>query len=140
MMPQAAVRAGFLAIVGLLFGLNALRYPVGNLDRPGPGLFPLIVSTLLLLIATAMLLGPRSSSGEPLEVRWRNITILLAALGGFVLASRLVDMAAGIVVLVFTAGLAARVVSMRRNAMLAAVLIGVALGFERLLGLRLGVF
>ena len=139
-MTQTAARGGFLAFIGLVFGVNALRYPIGAFDHPGPGLFPLIVSAVVLLLATVMLVGSRRSSGERLELRSSNITTLLAALGGFVLASHLLDMAAGIVVLVFTAGLAARTPSPKRSAILAVVLIVVALGFERLLGLRLGVF
>ena len=139
-MPQAAARGGFLAFIGLVFGLNALRYPIGGLDRPGPGLFPLIVSAAILLLAIATLAGSKAAPGERLALRGRNIAILVAALGGFVIASHVVDMAAGIIVLVFIAGLAARTPSTKRSAILAAVLVVVALGFERLLGLRLGVF
>lgn len=103
-MRHAAARGGFLAFIGLVFGLNALRYPIGALDHPGPGLFPLVVSAALLLLAIGMLAGSKASSGERLELRWRNIAILMVALAGFVVASRVVDVAAGIIFLVFTAG------------------------------------
>ena len=139
-MSLAAARGCCLAFVGLVFGISALRYPIGALDRPGPGLFPLVVSAALLLLASVTLVAPCDRPGLRLELRWRNIAILLAALGGFVLVSRLVNVAAGTAVLVFTAGLAGRGRSFRRSLVLSAVLVTVAFGFERLLGLRLGVF
>ena len=69
----------------------------------------------------------------------RNIAIILAALAGFVVVTTVLDMAAGIVVLVFIATLAGTSYHWKRNAMVAAGLIAIALAFEHLLGLRLGV-
>lgn len=47
------VRGVFLLAIALAFGLGSLRYQIGSLSRPGPGLFPLLVSSLLLLVALA---------------------------------------------------------------------------------------
>ena len=44
------VRGLFLIAISLAFGLEALRYPIGNFSRAGAGLFPWIVSGLLFLI------------------------------------------------------------------------------------------
>ena len=44
------VRGLFLLTISLAFGLAAVRYPLGDISRPGPGFFPLTVSSLLFLI------------------------------------------------------------------------------------------
>ncbi|WP_216851371.1 tripartite tricarboxylate transporter TctB family protein [Acidisphaera sp. L21] len=139
-MPRQSTAQGLLlAAIGLFFGLNALRYPVGTLARFGPGLFPLVVSAALLVLAVAMLVRSRFITSPPLHFNIRNIAIIMAALAGFVVVTTFVDMAAGIVVLVFTATLAGTAYHWRRNALVAAGLIVIALAFEQLLGLRLGV-
>ena len=43
-------RGLFLIVISLAFGLQALRYPIGQFGRAGAGLFPLMVSSLLFLI------------------------------------------------------------------------------------------
>jgi putative tricarboxylic transport membrane protein len=59
---------GFL-LVGV-FGLSqAVRLSIGSLEKPGPGLFPLILSTLLCLIGVALLLSDK----EPGRVRWGEV-------------------------------------------------------------------
>ena len=40
--------------IALLFGLAALRYPLGQFSRAGPGLFPLMVSCLLFVIGLTL--------------------------------------------------------------------------------------
>ncbi len=139
MPSQSTGQALLVGVLGLFFGLNALRYPVGSLSRFGPGLFPLIVSAALVALAAAMLVRSRLVATPPLRFNARNIAIILASLAGFVVATTVVDMAAGIVVLVFTATLAGRPYRWQRNALVAAGLIAIAVAFERLLGLRLGV-
>ena len=139
MPSQSTGQALLLAAIGLFFGLNALRYQVGTLARFGPGLFPLVVSGALLILACAMLVRSRLVVTPPLQFNIRNIAIIMAALAGFVVATTFLDMAAGIVVLVFTATLAGTSYHWKRNALVAAGLIVIALGFEQLLGLRLGV-
>ena len=40
----------FMIAFALLFGLAALKYQLGTFSRSGPGLFPLMVSSLLGVI------------------------------------------------------------------------------------------
>ena len=134
------VRGLFLAAISLAFGLGALRYPIGDFSRGGAGLFPLLVSCLLFLIAAAIIVRSRFVKPEPLNFNLKNIGLLLLALCGFALISRFLDMAAGIVFMVFVGSLAGTSYSWTRNLKIAAGLIVVAFGFQQLLGLNLPLF
>ena len=139
-MPNQAVLRGLvLAVVGLFFALNSLSLSTGSFAHFGPGLFPLVVSTALLGIAAIILVRSRFVPGEPLHLPIRNIAIVTVALGAFFVLSKWVDMASGIVALVFIVTTAGVSYSWTRNGLVAAALIAVALAFERLLGLPLQV-
>ena len=138
---QNVVRGLFLAAFSMLFGINAFSYNVGTFSRAGPGMFPALVSGLLLLIALITLVQARSAPAVPLDFNLKNIALLLSALCAFALVSKLLDMALGIAALVFIAGVAGQAkYSVLRNAKIAACLIAVAFGFQKLLGLNLPLF
>ena len=139
MLKLATLQGAFLAAVGLFFALNSLSYQTGSFARFGPGLFPLVVSSALLGIATLVLVRSWFVSGERPHLTVRNIAIVSVALGLFVAVSKWVDMASGIVALVFVVTLAGVSYSWKQNGVVAAVLIAVAFAFEKLLGLPLRV-
>ena len=139
MLKLATLQGAFLAAVGLFFALNSLSYQTGSFARFGPGLFPLVVSAALLGIATLVLVRSWFVSGERPHLTVRNIAIVSVALGLFVAVSKWVDMASGIVALVFVVTLAGVSYSWKQNGVVAAVLIAVAFAFEKLLGLPLRV-
>ena len=135
------VRGLFLAAIALTFGLGSLRYGVGRLSHAGPGLFPLMVSALLLLIAVATIVRSRFAKPVPLNINLRNIGLLLLGLTGFALVSKFVNMTAGIVAMVFIAALAgSSSYSVVRNLKICAGLIAVAFAFQKLLGLNLPLY
>lgn len=136
-MDRNLARGLFLAAVSLAFGLGALRYPLGTFAKAGPGLFPLMVSCLLLAIALATLVRSRFVRPEPLQIQAKNIGLLMAALASFALASKFLNMAVGIVLMVFIASLAAREWRWKRNLQIAAGLLAVAFAFREGLGLNL---
>ena len=131
------LRGLFLAAIALLFGLSSLRYTIGSLSRAGPGLFPLMVSALLLLIAVFTIVRSRLVRRVPMNVNPKNIALLLAALCAFALVSKLSNMAAGIVVMVFIGTFAGSTYSVSRNLKIALGLLAIAFGFQQLLGLNL---
>ncbi len=134
------IKGVFLIGIALAFGLGAWRYPMGSLGRAGPGLFPLIVGSLLLLIGLAIVVRSFFIDRATLTFNIKNIGIILASLGGFALISEWLNMIAGIVFLVFCATLAGRSYSVVRNLKLAAGLIIVALAFQKGLGLSLPLY
>ena len=135
------VRGLVLAAIALGFGLGALRYTVGNLAHAGPGLFPLLVSGLLGVVALVTILRSRFVKPVPLGFNLKNIALLLLALSSFAIATKLLHtMIAGIVLMVFIAGFAASSYSWQRNLKVSAGLIVVAFAFQKLLGLNLPLY
>jgi hypothetical protein len=134
------VRGIFLVGIALLFGIASLNYNIGQLSRTGPGLFPLIVSSMLLLIGVLTILRSRFVAAVPLDYRVKNICVILAALCGFAVLSAHVNMTLGIVFLVFCASFAGTSYSIVRNLKISAGLLAVALAFKYLLGLGLPLF
>ena len=132
----------FLIAIALTFGLQALRYPIGQFARAGPGLFPLLVSSLLFLLgATAVVRSLLSRQKTPPSFNLKNIAVILASLCGFALVSEHVNMIAGIVFMVFCASLAGKAsYSVWRNVKIAGALIAVAFVFQKGLGLQLPLY
>ncbi len=136
-MDRNLARGLFLGAVSLSFGLGALNYPVGNFAHAGPGLFPLMVSCLLFAVALATIVRSRYDKRVPIDFNVRNIGLLLFALCGFAVVSKVLNMVAGIAFMVFVGGIAASTYSWKRNLKIAAGLIAVAFAFQKLLGLSL---
>jgi hypothetical protein len=126
--------------IALAFGLTALRYPIGDLSRAGPGLFPVMVSSLLLLIGVSTVV--RSFFVEPvrLDLHFKNIALILGSLCGFALISMYLDMVVGIVFMVFCSAFAGSSNSWVRNVKISAGLITMAFALQKLLGLNLPLF
>ena len=139
MYNQNLLRGLFLAALALAFALGATRLSVGDFARAGPGLFPLMVSGLLLVLAIIMIVRSRVIAAEPFHFSVRNISSIMLALASFVVITKLVNMMAGIVALVFVGSFAATSWSWKRNLQISVVLILIAIGFQKLLGLNLRV-
>jgi hypothetical protein len=127
----------FLMAIALAFGLGALRYSIGHLERPGPGFFPLMVSSILFLLGAAMVLRSHFMERAATQFNLKNIAIIMASLAGFALLSEYLNMITGIVFLVFCSSVAGTSYSMKRNAIIAAVLVAIAFVFQKGLGLQL---
>lgn len=134
------VRGLFLMAISLAFGLSSMRYSIGEFSRAGPGLFPLMVSGLLFLIAVATVVRSRFVDRVHLDFNIRNISIILASLCGFALVSHFVNMTLGILAMVFIASLAAPTYSWRRNLKIAVGLLAIAFAFQKLLGFNLPLY
>jgi cytochrome c oxidase subunit IV len=135
------VRGLFLMAISLLFGLEALRYPLGEFSRAGPGLFPLMVASMLLLIGLITAVRSRFVEHVHLAFNFRNIAVILGALCGFALVSHFVNMILGIITMVFIASFAGKSkYSVMRNLYISAGLVAVALAFQKLLGFNLPLY
>jgi hypothetical protein len=127
--------------ISLGFGLTAMHYKIGEFARAGPGLFPLLVSSLLFLIAVISVVRSRFMEHHPLDFNVKNIGLILASLCGFALVSHFLNMILGIIVMVFVASFAGKAkYSVMRNLKVAAGLIAVALAFQKLLGFNLPLY
>jgi hypothetical protein len=65
------VRGLFLTAIALAFGLELLRYPISHLSRAGPGLFPLMISSMLLLIGLIAIVRSRFVERMPMDALLR---------------------------------------------------------------------
>jgi hypothetical protein len=129
----------FLLAVALIFGVGSLRYDIGRLERAGPGFFPLMVSSILGVLAVSMIVRSRFMDKVAMYFNLKNLAIIIGSLVGFSLLSH-INMISGIVFLVFFSTLAGRNYSVKRNAMVAAVLVAIAFVFQRGLGLQLPLY
>ena len=126
--------------IALLFGGIALTYPLGQLSRAGPGLVPLIVSSLLFLVGAISLVRSHFVAPVPLNYNVKSMVLVLLGLAGFALISEHINMIAGIVFLVFCTTFAGTSYSVVRNLKISAGLIAVAFAFKYLLGLQLPLY
>lgn len=111
----------FFALFGLFVVWQSLQYPLGRGSQMGPGMFPLALGVLLVvvgLLVTAKAMRAEHSVAAPFE--WRSAIVITAA----ILASGALLLPAGlfiaIPVLVLVSALAAR------NSRLPAVLVSAA--------------
>jgi len=141
MKDRNLARGLFVMAISLAFGLQALRYPIGDFSRAGPGLFPLMMSGLLMLIGVVIVVRSRFVPRVPMEFNPRNIAVILGSLCVFALLSEHVNMIVGITAMVFCAGFAGTAkYSIARNLKIAAGLVAVALVFQHLLGFNLPLY
>ena len=134
------VRGLFLIAIALSFGIGSFNYQIGKFSRAGPGLFPLLVSCLLLLIGLLTVVRSRFVEPVRIDFNFKNIALIMASLCGFVLLSEHLNMIAGIVFMVFCATNAGTSYSVVRNVKICAGLIAIALILHKLLGLNLRLF
>ena len=134
------VRGLFLMAIALLFGLVSRNYTIGQLSRSGPGLFPLMVSSLLFVVGLLSVVRSYFVEPVPLDYNVKNIALILLSLVGFVVASEYLNMIVGIIFLVFCSTFAGTSYSVVRNIKISAGLIAIAFAFQKLLGLNLPLF
>ncbi len=140
MIDRNLARGVFLTALALAFGGGAFNYRMGTLANAGPGLFPLIVSALLLAVGVVSIIRSRFVEKEAMEFNPRNIGLLLGALSTFALVSHFVNMSVGIVAMVFVAAFAGSDYSWKRNVKVAAALLAIAFTFAKGLGLNLNLY
>ncbi len=123
--------------LALLFGVGALSYKVGEFSRAGPGLFPLLVSSMVFLIGVITVVRSRFVKPVPLDYNIKNISLVLLGLCGFAVLSQYANMILGILFLVFCTAFSGTSYSVVRNLKISAGLLVVAFMFRQLLGLQL---
>ena len=122
--------------IALIFGVAALRYPIGSFNRAGPGLFPLMVSSILFVMGLATAVRSFFVDRVPLPMQFRSVTIVLVSLIGYALISTYAGMLVGTVFMTFCSGLGG-VFSWKRSAIISVGLILIALALQYGLGLNM---
>ena len=126
--------------ISAAFGLTALKYPIGDFGRAGPGLFPAIVSSMLFLIGVATVIRSRFVDKVKLELNPRNIGLILGSLIAFAVVTLLVNMLAAVVVMVFVSTIAGKNYSWKRNVKISIGLCLMTFVFAKFLGMNLPLY
>jgi len=137
MVNSQAIRGIFLILISTAFGLSSLDYKIGQFSKAGPGLFPLVISGMLLLIGLAMVIQSRFITSEPMQFNLSKISIIIVSLCGFAVLSNYLNMSAGIFFLVFVSTSAGQNYSAIRNVKIFIGLWLIAFAFKQFLGLNL---
>jgi len=140
MIDRNLARGLFLMAISLAFGLTALKYPIGDFGRAGPGLFPAIVSSMLFLIGVATVIRSRFVDKVALTLNPKNIGLILGSLIAFAVVTLFVNMIAAIVVMVFISTFAGTNYSWFRNVKISIGLVIMAFVFAKGLGMNLPLY
>jgi hypothetical protein len=140
MIDRNLSRGLFLMAISLAFGLTALKYPIGDFGRAGPGLFPALVSSMLFMIGVATVIRSRYVDKVRLDMNMRNIAIILGSLCAFAVVTLFVNMIAGIITMVFVSTIAGKTYSWKRNVKICIGLVLMAFVFAKLLGMNLPLY
>jgi hypothetical protein len=140
MIDRNLARGLFLMAISLAFGLTALKYPIGEFSRAGPGLFPAIVSMMLFLIGVATVIRSRFVDKTALTINMKNIGIILGSLIGFAVITLFVNMLAAVIFMVFFSTLAGTSYSWKRNVKISIGLCIMAFVFATFLGMNLPLY
>jgi hypothetical protein len=137
---QNLLRGLFLMAIALAFGLVSMNYPMGDLGRAGPGMFPALVSSLLFIVGLSMVIHSRFVPRKPMGAQYKNIAVIIGSLCAFALVSTFVNMIAAIVAMVFLSTIAGSNYSWFRNVKISIGLVLMAFVFARLLGMNLPLY
>jgi len=140
MINQNTGRGLLLAVVALFFLLQAPNYTIGNLSKPGPGLFPVMVAVTLLVISVAIVARSYLIEALPFDFRIRNIALITASLVSFALVSAYLNMLVGIAVMATIASFASDDFSIPRTGAIIVALCLIAFAMKQVLGVQLPLY
>ncbi len=84
---QDSILGLFFAVTGCIALWISVQYPFGTAGRMGPGYFPVIVSSLLVLTGIGVLVRSIAASGDAFpEINWKALIMVPAAVVVFGLA------------------------------------------------------
>lgn len=122
-------------IVSLLYAIYTFSsYKLGSFDKPGPGLFPFVVSTVLFIVGIFSLMV--NSDGHWAVIDIKTLSIVVSGIVVFALLTSYVNMALGIVSLAVITSFANKTKVQKSTVVkISIVLILMASAFKYVLGL-----
>jgi hypothetical protein len=125
----------FLLIGGVFFAYS-LVYQTGTANNPGTGLYPNLASLSLLILGILKLIHSKASS-DLISFKVRNAALVTGGFVAFVVATHLINMAVGIIVMVIITSFASDKITPKTSAIVAVSLILVAVAFKYILKMSL---
>lgn len=135
--------AGVLTIVtAVLFIEQAAQYRMGTLFRMGPGLFPIVLGSLLGLLGLALVAQSfRGGAGEPADLRWRPLVMIAIGVLLFAAFIERLGLAPATLALVLASSFSEPVFRPLRALILAIAIFALVYGiFVLMLGMQLRAF
>jgi hypothetical protein len=125
--------------VSLVFGIGAItNHSFGQFSKPGPALFPVLLSVLLFLIGVVSIATTIKTDPFPAYLDLHALAMVVAGLVAFALCASFINMAVGIAALVFVTSFAVKEkIPKFQNVKVIAVLIAAAVFFKYVLGLNI---
>jgi len=75
------ILGGFgLAAIGVFAVVYGQRYEFGDLNRMGPGYFPVALGALLAVLGVLIALPAFFRRGEPITVAWKTFALVMASI------------------------------------------------------------
>lgn len=81
-----------LVAVGIAAAVYAQRYEFGDLNRMGPGYFPVVLGILLTVLGAFVALPAFFRHGEPIRVAWKTFVLVLASIAVFALTLKVLGL------------------------------------------------
>jgi hypothetical protein len=131
-----------ILLVGIatFFLYQAMKLPFGTFVRAGPGLFPIVIGSMLFLIAIAILVKAFLIPSEKIQFKFKGITIITVSLILFASISEHFNMLTGIIAMVLCSSFASSNFNILRSLKIGASLALIAYGMQRLFGFQLPLF
>lgn len=85
---------GGLALValGTFAAIYAQRYEFGDLNRMGPGYFPVALGIILALLGLAIAIPAFKRRGEPIVAQWKTLMLVLTSIVAFALTLKVIGL------------------------------------------------
>lgn len=78
-----------IVVIAGLFAAGAAGYPLGTLNNPGPGVFPLAISVITGLLGLGIAIKGFLGAGEaPVAITHRSVAAVIASVAAFALMIR----------------------------------------------------
>ena len=97
--------------IGLAFGIAAAGYPLGTAFRMGPGYFPLVLASVMVVLGLAIVgkgILATMPDDPPAPIPWRGLVLLLGAILFFGATIRGLGLAPALFLTVFASAMARR--------------------------------
>jgi hypothetical protein len=95
-----------LAAVGLFAVVYGQRYEFGDLNRMGPGYFPVVLGLMLAVLGALIALPAFFRRGEPVTLAWKTFGLVMACILVFAFTLKLLGLVLATALAVFVASLA----------------------------------
>jgi hypothetical protein len=85
---------GGLAVtaLGIFAAIYAQKYEFGDLNRMGPGYFPVALGVVLALLGLLIAIPAFMRQGEPIVVKWKTFALVLGSIAAFALTLKVLGL------------------------------------------------